>query len=89
MFFTAIYFFYPIRHLRIEAEFLVKYKGFEQIVMMVQTGEIESNQDGEAILPRAYKDLAVDGKVRYYKENGNLYINFATNNAILDQKCHF
>ena len=89
IFFSAVYFFYPVRHLRIETEFLIKHKSFEQVVAMINSGEIQSDQYGEAILPKEYQNISMNGEVRFYTENNNLYIYFDTNNAIVFPRAYY
>jgi hypothetical protein len=89
IFLSAIYFFQPIRYLRIEAEFILKQQGFEQVVQMIEVGTLQSDKYGQANLPKEFQYLSSDNKVSIYKENDVMYVSFDTNAAIVFPKARF
>ena len=87
--FASMYFFYPIRHLRIETEFILKRRGFEQVIQMIEAGTLQSDKYGQANLPKEYEYLSSNNKISAYEENDVLYVSFDTNAAIVFPKAHF
>jgi len=85
----SIYLFYPIRYFRINIEFMAKSRGFEEVITMVENGDLRPDNYGEANLPKEYQYLSSDDKVSIYKENDVLYVSFDTNTAIVFPKANF
>lgn len=77
---TVIFLYKPLGDFRINAEFQIKEKRFDQaaqwIIQSIENGDINPELDWNIDLPKKYRGLAEDGRVSINQSNGVISIQF-------------
>lgn len=79
-----ILWFVPFTNIRLDLEFRLKYRAYNEIIEMVENGGIQPNDIGVASLPSGYRHISRGGNIMIDRSNGVTSVFFFTFLGVLD-----